>query len=501
MENPIIVIDSDSDVESNNLIDDNDDINIIGETRNIVNLADERIDPTGQNVDNSNFNNNNNNDDDELTILEERRSNTISLILPGNNTMEINVNNNELPSVSSFTNLDTLENIISNFPPLLRTIYRDSSSVTRFRTLLDQLPLNIINDCNRSRSELVSIFRNYIRGRTNRNRELRRYVNTANNNMRTNTGSGERRTPNDQRRDLFYYDDDEGYLDENINEIPYIRRLRRRNRVNFGNNQYSGPTINRSISDFYSMFGEEYDNEEFNEDNERNLNHFNDFFNGYNSWRSSFNNEQQSTQNIINIIQQREEREKDVKIKELTNKNKVLEEKIIHESKYLPEGYNSNFNPDIEKAIELDNDNDNEQDENNVDSSFQEIPICNLCGVELGAGIPNEFIGISIDDKKILFDNLVIKYNSPCPYQSLSKPSQLDRDLSKRTFISKCGHVFCGRCFTRIGNAKGNKKLSKKKLLELKGPSNPNNYGPRFCPAKDCDAIIRAKGKLKEIYF
>lgn len=532
MRNSVIVIDSDSGAESDGMVrdhtlaGDHDDINIIGENRNIVYLVDDNTVDNNNNNNNSHITNrtrnsrtnrrsqNNTRIDDDITILEERTGRTVPLMLPGNNTMEINITNNELPNHSSFTNLSSLQNIINTFPPVIKSLFRDSVSVTRFRTNLDQLPINIINSCNRSRNELISLFKDYIRIRTNRNRQFRR----NNTDTVTNTHNNNRRNL-ERRRNLFHYDEDEDYLDENINDIPHMRRLRRTNRVNFGGSEYSHihgimeayarlDSGDTDEEDFHDNIATEYfqilgaingtpipNNNNFinnNANNSENMNPFNDFFHGYNHWR---NNEQQSTQNIINIIQQREEREKDIKIKELTNKNKILEETLIHEAKNLPKGYSSNF---------IDNNNDNEpinetEDSNNKGSEY-DVPICNLCGVELGVGIPNEFLGISIDDKNLLFDDLVIKYNSPCPYQSLTKPSQLERDLSKRTFISKCGHVFCGRCFTRISNAKG-QKLSKKILSELKGPSNPNNYGPRFCPATDCKAIIRAKGKLKEIYF
>lgn len=59
------------------------------------------------------------------------------------------------------------------------------------------------------------------------------------------------------------------------------------------------------------------------------------------------------------------------------------------------------------------------------------VSSCVLCGVELGVGIPNDYFCITEEDKSLTFEDLVTMYDYHCLYQSLYRPTQLDRDLSK----------------------------------------------------------------------
>lgn len=224
---------------------------------------------------------------------------------------------------------------------------------------------------------------------------------------------------------------------------------------------------------------------------------------GLDVWRNSNMDEDIETQSIIEMIQAREEREQDCRKKKLMEGTKTQQNNFLNLAKSLPDGYSASFG--IEAKIS-DNVEDKLQKEEiitkkHLDTEYQNIPVCCLCGVELGIGIPDDFQGITKQDFGTSFENLVSKYQTYCPYQSLVKPSIVDRDLSRRTYVALCGHTFCGRCFTRIDNARRTSKCSKKKLLQLKGPSHPDNYGPKICPAKGCKTQLRSKGRMREVFF
>lgn len=215
--------------------------------------------------------------------------------------------------------------------------------------------------------------------------------------------------------------------------------------------------------------------------------------------------EEERTQNIINMIQAREENERDKRVKLFMEGTKAQEKQYHDKANQLPDGYSSNFDtiPKVkvkvvkngkEETLILE-DNTSEQD------GIIEVPSCTLCGIELGVGIPDSFEGLNIKDKGVSFEYLVEEYGFTCPYQSLLKPTQLDRDLSRRTYVAACGHTYCGRCYVRIENAKSKSKMTKKKLATLYGSSNPNNYGPRVCPADGCTSKLRTRGKMREMYL
>ncbi|KAL3233004.1 E3 ubiquitin-protein ligase complex SLX5-SLX8 subunit SLX5 [Nakaseomyces bracarensis] len=201
--------------------------------------------------------------------------------------------------------------------------------------------------------------------------------------------------------------------------------------------------------------------------------------------------EEAQTQSIIDIIQEREESERDQRVKEYNRKTENLQQKFIEDAKFLPPGYSASFaTPEVIK----DNDNDRDVDD-------EEIIVCTLCGAELGVGIPDDFTGIKPEDIEMSFDELMEKYDSRCPYQTLGRPSTLDRDLSKRTYVSNCGHLFCGRCFRRYLYARDMKNKSKKSLQLKLGASHPDNFAPKICPADGCKYQVRSKAKMKEVYF
>lgn len=216
--------------------------------------------------------------------------------------------------------------------------------------------------------------------------------------------------------------------------------------------------------------------------------------------------EEARTQSILNAIQEREEQERDATTKANMQKTRQQEENLIEKCRQLPEGYSASFDtrPTTLRVEQLEDGNKQTivvEDESAI-AKFEEIAACTLCGVELGVGLPTDFTGVSAEDGELPFDELMEKYDSRCPYQSLPKVSDVDRALAKKTFVAPCGHTFCGRCVVRIENARSQSKLSKKELARLKGPFHPDNYGPKACPATLCKTNLRsARSKMIEAFF
>ena len=121
--------------------------------------------------------------------------------------------------------------------------------------------------------------------------------------------------------------------------------------------------------------------------------------------------------------------------------------------------------------------------------------MCELCGVVLGEGIPADF---EPDPK---YDDALEQHASvsqvKAPWFCIRQCFSIDKDLSKRVFAAKCGHVFCGRCMKNIGNrlsVKGGKRSNDITIL------NPNIYAPRKCPAKECGVVFK-KSKFTELFL
>ncbi|AAS52894.1 AER213Cp [Eremothecium gossypii ATCC 10895] len=226
---------------------------------------------------------------------------------------------------------------------------------------------------------------------------------------------------------------------------------------------------------------------------------------GFGVWPNDFfGDDDEVTQNIIDIIQAREERDLDSRKRKYMEDTKSQQQAFVARAQRLPEGYYASFDPTPKMKMTLEKNGKTEEvvvADDLAAKSYVEVPVCCLCGVELGLGIPDDFAGISAVDRGVSFESLVSKYDFHCPYQALAHPSIADRDLSRKTFVAHCGHTFCGRCFARINNAKRFSKISKKRLAELHGPSHPDNYGPRVCPAEGCRGQLRTRGKMREVFF
>ena len=85
--------------------------------------------------------------------------------------------------------------------------------------------------------------------------------------------------------------------------------------------------------------------------------------------------------------------------------------------------------------------------------------VCELCNIELGEGVPEDFQGDVRYDSK--FQHYCQEYECTAPWFCIYPFTKVDIDLSKRAFISKCGHLFCGRCVKNIGNRPKEKRKNR----------------------------------------
>lgn len=130
---------------------------------------------------------------------------------------------------------------------------------------------------------------------------------------------------------------------------------------------------------------------------------------------------------------------------------------------------------------------------------------CELCGVQL-------FVGINDDgpDARKLFNN-----GFKAPWNgNASVLTDLDKDLSKKAYMAKCGHMYCGRCVHRIRTYLDLSGVEKRKLLqkdknEAKMAMDMNdgiipmeiqwkltkNTAPVSCVGVDCPCTFGKKAK------
>lgn len=128
------------------------------------------------------------------------------------------------------------------------------------------------------------------------------------------------------------------------------------------------------------------------------------------------------------------------------------------------------------------------------DISPGEDIMCELCGVVLGEGIPPDF---EPDPK---YDANLEAHASAshviAPWFCVRQCFPVDRQLSKRVFAAKCGHVFCGRCIKNIGNRAPIPRGKKPSISIL----SPQISAPRKCPAEGC-GILFSKSKFLELFL
>lgn len=163
--------------------------------------------------------------------------------------------------------------------------------------------------------------------------------------------------------------------------------------------------------------------------------------------------------------------------------NQMLDSRIAREA-----GFNKKVVEDRKKRIS--SEKPNHTSTINKDDHL----VCELCNIELGEGVPEDFQGDVRYDSK--FQHYCQEYECTAPWFCIYPFTKVDIDLSKRAFISKCGHLFCGRCVKNIGN-RPKRKTKESKLISIK---NPNIYAPAKCPEPDCAKRFTAKS-FTEIYF
>lgn len=116
---------------------------------------------------------------------------------------------------------------------------------------------------------------------------------------------------------------------------------------------------------------------------------------------------------------------------------------------------------------------------------------CELCSVILGVGISKNFVVNTEYYKNLQLHSK--QYNSIAPWFCNKQLTAIDVELSKRIFISKCGHCFCGRCVKNISS------ISKRKIKNTKIYNFIILNGPKVCPANKCQKKFVAKSFI-ELY-
>lgn len=118
--------------------------------------------------------------------------------------------------------------------------------------------------------------------------------------------------------------------------------------------------------------------------------------------------------------------------------------------------------------------------------------MCELCGIILGEGIPEDFAPNPQFDAN--FSKYVEQFNISAPWFCIKNMDESERVLSKRLFAAKCGHVFCGRCVRNIASGERGKRSQRKDATI----ENPVVSAPRKCP---CGRQFRGKKSFVELYL
>lgn len=121
---------------------------------------------------------------------------------------------------------------------------------------------------------------------------------------------------------------------------------------------------------------------------------------------------------------------------------------------------------------------------------------CELCGITLGQGIPSDF---RPDPRyNLRLEKYAKQYRVQAPWFCISLCSEIDIDLSKRVFVAKCGHTYCGRCVKNIGNRPKRTKATPSGLTI----ANPALYAPPKCPGQGADCHKRFTARsFAELYY
>lgn len=183
-----------------------------------------------------------------------------------------------------------------------------------------------------------------------------------------------------------------------------------------------------------------------------------------------------STDAVSNTIMERLARDDEAALDRKIESENIHNRKMLRQKKKIAaeeaEGYTNNVSPE------------------------QKL-LCELCGVELGEGIPADFKPDPRYDENL--EEYAGKYRVNAPWFCIRQCFDADIELSKRVFAAKCGHVFCGRCIKNIGNRAPGRRSNKKEKLSI---MNPQISAPRKCPAKGCGIMFtRGKKTFTELFM
>lgn len=159
-----------------------------------------------------------------------------------------------------------------------------------------------------------------------------------------------------------------------------------------------------------------------------------------------------------------------------------MSEKISMENNYNQNAY-------LEKQ-RLTKESDSNKHVSNLDPNVGIY--CELCGVELGVGIPRDFKPSPAYDEN--FKKYQEQFEVLAPWFCVKMITEVDKDLSKRVFSAKCGHVYCGRCVKNIGNRSGRIPKGSPKGSTI---DNPLISAPKVC---HCSKRFNAKS-FTELYI
>lgn len=126
----------------------------------------------------------------------------------------------------------------------------------------------------------------------------------------------------------------------------------------------------------------------------------------------------------------------------------------------------------------------------------QEEYVCPLCAVTLGVGIPDDFTSNRASRPLPAWQE---SEDVRAPFRALELVTAADRDLSKRVFVARCGHTYCGRCVRNISKAREMKGRRYKR--EENDITNLYVCSPKQCIGADCSKRLTGKTAFVEVFL
>lgn len=182
----------------------------------------------------------------------------------------------------------------------------------------------------------------------------------------------------------------------------------------------------------------------------------------------------QDQQTVENSIMERIERDNENALDARLESEKIFNRKALAEKQALAEQELKGYTNSITST-------DNAQ--------------CEVCGVTLGEGIPDDFTPNPKYNDKLAHH--ASEFHVPAPWFCIKQLYDTDRVFSKRVFVARCGHLFCGRCIKNIVNRSPTRKRSTAITID-----NPLVLAPRRCPADQCTrTFTKGKRVFNELYL